>query len=100
MALAAVLLSRSIPPRRASSHSLFNPAPPAAGLTSDFCITSVPTYGRNASGTTTAKDRKRLLRTLIADVTLLPEPDRSKVRIGIRWHAGTADELTATRPIH
>ena len=52
------------------------------------------------AGTTTAKDRKRLLRTLIADVTLLPEPDRSKVRIGIRWHAGTADELTATRPIH
>src|SRR5450756_508824 len=27
------------------------------------------------------KDRKRLLRTLIADVTLLPEPDQAKVRI-------------------
>ena len=29
--------------------------------------------------TTSARDRKRLLRTLIADVTVLPEPDRSKV---------------------
>ena len=48
--------------------------------------------------TTSARDRKRLLRTLIADVTLLPEPDRSKVRIGIRWHTGATDELTATGP--
>ncbi len=48
--------------------------------------------------TTTARDRKRLLRTLIADVTLLPEPDRAKARIGIRWHAGTADQLIITRP--
>jgi DNA invertase Pin-like site-specific DNA recombinase len=48
--------------------------------------------------TTTPRDRKRLLRTLIADVTLLPEPDRAKARIGIRWHAGTADQLIITRP--
>jgi hypothetical protein len=50
--------------------------------------------------TTTAKDRKRLLRTLIADVALLPEPDRGKVRIGIRWHTGATDELTLARPTH
>ena len=49
---------------------------------------------------TSSKDRKRLLRTLIADVTLLPEPDRSKVRIGIRWHTGATDELSAVRAIH
>jgi excisionase family DNA binding protein len=49
--------------------------------------------------TTSAKDRKRLLRTLIADVTLLPEPDRSKVRIGIRWHTGAVDVLIADRPL-
>ena len=54
---------------------------------------------RNAP-TTSARDRKRPLRTLIADVTLLPEPDRSKVRIGIRWHTGATDELTADRPVH
>jgi Recombinase zinc beta ribbon domain len=46
------------------------------------------------------KDRKRLLRTLIADVTLLPEPDQAKVRIGIRWHTGATDELRAARAVH
>src|SRR5262249_5633895 len=46
-----------------------------------------------------SKDRKRLLRTLIADITLLPEPDQAKVRIGIRWHTGATDELTVTRPL-
>ena len=51
------------------------------------------------AGTTSAKDRKRLLRTLIADVSLLPEPDRSKVRIGIRWHTGATDVLIADRPL-
>lgn len=49
--------------------------------------------------TTNAKDRKRLLRTLIADVTVLPEPDRGKVRIGIRWHTGAVDELSVARPL-
>lgn len=46
---------------------------------------------------TAPRDRKRLLRTLIADVTLLPEPDRAKARIGIRWHTGAADELVVVR---
>ena len=49
---------------------------------------------------TSDKDRKRLLRTLIADVTLLPEPDQAKVRIGIRWHTGATDELCVARAIH
>ncbi|WP_316768488.1 recombinase family protein [Streptomyces sasae] len=43
------------------------------------------------------RDRKRLLRTLIADVTLLPEPDRHQARIGIRWHTGATDEITVLR---
>jgi DNA invertase Pin-like site-specific DNA recombinase len=46
------------------------------------------------------KDRKRLLRTLIADVTLLPEPNRTKARIGIRWHTGATDELGVSRAAH
>ena len=50
--------------------------------------------------TTSSKDRKRLLRTLIADVTLLPEPDPGKARIGIRWQTGATDELTVARAIH
>ena len=49
---------------------------------------------------TSSKDRKRLLRTLIADVTLLPEPDHSRARIGIRWHTGATDELSVSRAIH
>jgi DNA invertase Pin-like site-specific DNA recombinase/predicted DNA-binding transcriptional regulator AlpA len=48
--------------------------------------------------TTSARDRKRLLRTLIADLTVLPETDRAKVRVGIRWHTGATDEITADRP--
>jgi DNA invertase Pin-like site-specific DNA recombinase len=52
------------------------------------------------SPATSSKDRKRLLRTLIADVTLLPEPDQAKVRIGIRWHTGATDELRMARAIH
>lgn len=47
--------------------------------------------------TTAARDRKRLLRTLIADVTLLPEPDLAKARIGIRWHTGATDEVVVAR---
>jgi excisionase family DNA binding protein len=46
------------------------------------------------------RDRKRLLRTMIADVTVLPEPDRGKARIGIRWHTGAVDELVVTRAVH
>ncbi|MGO9725293.1 MAG: recombinase family protein [Streptosporangiaceae bacterium] len=49
---------------------------------------------------TSSRDRKRLLRTLIADVTLLPEPDKSKARIGIRWHTGAVDELCVSRAVH
>jgi excisionase family DNA binding protein len=49
--------------------------------------------------TTSNKDRKRLLRTLIADVTLLPETNPARARIGIRWHTRSCDELTADRPL-
>lgn len=49
--------------------------------------------------TTSARDRKRLLRTLIADLTVLPETDRAKVRVGIRWHTGATDEIVADRPL-
>ena len=50
------------------------------------------------AATTTPRDRKWLPRTLIADVTLLPEADRAKARIGIRWHTGAAGELVIDRP--
>jgi excisionase family DNA binding protein len=50
--------------------------------------------------TTSNKDRKRLLRTVIADITLLPEPDHGRARIGIRWHTGASDELLVPRSVH
>lgn len=46
---------------------------------------------------TAPRDRKRLLRTLIADVTLLAEADFAKARIGIRWHTGATDEMVVAR---
>lgn len=46
---------------------------------------------------TSLKDRKRLLRTVISDVTILPTPDRDEVRLGVRWHTGATDEITTTR---
>jgi hypothetical protein len=52
------------------------------------------------ASTTSNKDRKRLLRTLIADVTLLSEPDRGAARIGIRWRTGASDELRVARAVH
>ena len=50
--------------------------------------------------TTSNKDRKRLLRTVISDITPLPEPDHGKARIGIRWHTGASDELRVDRAVH
>ncbi|MEO7919429.1 MAG: recombinase family protein [Thermoanaerobaculia bacterium] len=50
-----------------------------------------------AAPTTSAKDRKRLLRALVADVTLTSEPG-PRVRIGIRWRTGASEELVVTRP--
>jgi DNA invertase Pin-like site-specific DNA recombinase/predicted site-specific integrase-resolvase len=44
------------------------------------------------------RDRKRLLRTLVSDVTLLPEPGSALARIGVRWHTGAVDELAVARP--
>lgn len=46
---------------------------------------------------TSPRDRKRLLRTLIADVTLLPTDDPREARIGVRWHTGATDEVTVHR---
>lgn len=48
--------------------------------------------------TTSDKDRKRLLRTLIADVTLISEPGSKEVRIGIHWCSGATEQLVVTRP--
>ncbi len=50
-----------------------------------------------AAPTTTDRDRKRLLRSLIADVTVLADTDPVKIRIGVRWHSGASQEIITER---
>jgi DNA invertase Pin-like site-specific DNA recombinase len=47
--------------------------------------------------TTTSKDRKRLLRTLLSSITLMPADHPSCLRIGLRWNSGATDELLIDR---
>lgn len=47
---------------------------------------------------TTHRDRKRLLRALIADVTLTSQPEEPEIQIGIRWQSGASEQLTVLRP--
>lgn len=47
--------------------------------------------------TTSPRDRKRVLRTLITDVTLTSDPTGDEVRVGIRWRAGACEEQAAAR---
>ena len=47
---------------------------------------------------TTALDRKLLLRTLLADVTLTREPGADQVRVLLRWKTGATAELIVPHP--
>ncbi|HRQ42688.1 MAG TPA: recombinase family protein, partial [Chloroflexota bacterium] len=51
-----------------------------------------------AAQTTTLADRKRLLRTLIADVTLDSTQEAGISHIAVRWQTGAVTPLTAVRP--
>jgi DNA invertase Pin-like site-specific DNA recombinase len=51
-----------------------------------------------AAVTTTDADRKRLLRSLIADVTLDRFSQPGVTRVHIRWHTGASTSLTAASP--
>ena len=73
----------------AAAHDSLPPLPTRAEL--ENLAADLPGLWR--APTTSNKDRKRLLRTLIADVTLLPEPDPAQARIGIRWHASRPGSL-------
>jgi len=48
---------------------------------------------------TTAKDRKRILRTLIEDVTVFAEPRQADMRLGLRWRSLCCEEIQTTKPI-
>jgi DNA invertase Pin-like site-specific DNA recombinase len=51
-----------------------------------------------AAKTTSDRDRKRLLRALIADVTLTSQPEGRELRVGIRWRSGASEQHTVQRP--
>jgi DNA invertase Pin-like site-specific DNA recombinase len=51
-----------------------------------------------AAPTTSDKDRKRLLRTLLADVTLTPSAsDSAQISVGLRWKSGASQQVRVTR---
>jgi DNA invertase Pin-like site-specific DNA recombinase len=51
-----------------------------------------------AAQSTSEKDRKRLLRTMIADITLTSQPTGGELRVGIRWRSGATEQHTVQRP--
>src|SRR5665647_1403877 len=46
---------------------------------------------------TAERDRKRLLRTLLGDVTLRPGGTARELRVGLRWNSGAAHEVVVQR---
>ena len=51
-----------------------------------------------AADSTAHRDRKRLLRAMIADVTLTSHPDSRELQVGIRWRSGASEQHTVHRP--
>lgn len=52
-----------------------------------------------SAATTTVKDRKRILRMLIEDVTVFAEARQSDIRLGLRWRNQCREEIYATKPL-
>jgi excisionase family DNA binding protein len=51
-----------------------------------------------ADPATSDKDRKRLLRALLADVTITPDgQDRTQILAGLRWKSGASQQVQVTR---
>jgi excisionase family DNA binding protein len=78
----------------AASRSAVAPLPPRGDL--EALASDLPRLW--AAPTTSPKDRKRLLRTLVADVSLISEPG-PRVRVGIRWRTGATEELVVHRSV-
>jgi excisionase family DNA binding protein len=78
----------------AKTQAAVAPLPPRAQL--EALCADLP--GLWAAPTTSNRDRKRMLRTLIADVTLVSEPGAKQLAIGIRWQSGASEQLDVERP--
>jgi DNA invertase Pin-like site-specific DNA recombinase len=51
------------------------------------------------ASTTSDKDRKRLLRAVVADVTVQSTGGDPQLRVGVRWQSGAAETLVIPRPL-
>ena len=51
-----------------------------------------------AAQSTSEKDRKRLVRTMIADITITSQPTGGELRVGIRWRSGASEQRIVQRP--
>jgi len=51
-----------------------------------------------AAHSTAHKDRKRLLRTMISDITLTSQPTGAELSVGIHWRSGASEQHTIERP--
>lgn len=49
--------------------------------------------------TTTAKEKKRILRVVIEDVTVFAKAREAEVRLGIRWKNNLSEEIHTTKPL-
>ena len=69
------------------------PLPPADELAA--AVADLPALW--SAPTTSDRDRKRVLRTLLGDITLRPGPTPHQLRVGLRWNSGATEELILTR---
>jgi DNA-binding transcriptional MerR regulator len=51
-----------------------------------------------AASTTTPRDRKRILRLLVSDITVTKGPERKIIRLHIRWQGGAIETLELQLP--
>ncbi len=77
----------------AAAHTTKTPLPDRAEL--QAAVADLDTLW--AAPTTTDRDRKRLLRTLIADITVINDADPAEIRVGIRWHSGACEQILTER---
>ena len=78
-----------------AEHTTANPAEPSREQL-EALARDLPALW--AAPTTSDRDRKRLLRAMIADVTITSQPQGPDVQVGIRWRSGASEQHTIQRP--
>src|SRR6186713_1250022 len=51
-----------------------------------------------AASTTTPRDRKRILRLLVRDITVTKGPEPKIISLHVRWHGGASETLELQMP--